>query len=145
MEKNHRYTVIQYKNDIDIQTIIVDFEKNIDSAQPLIYRRMIRFKQAEKENRPGKGYLIYENMRYGFRMQYPSHWVEYETNKQDKNFVTVIEFRTTIENKSPFVTLFINTLSNDRILLREFVDEEIDELKNDSRGYIQEEFTDTVV
>jgi hypothetical protein len=31
------------------------------------------------------------------------------------------------------------------ILLREFVDEEIDELKNDSRGYIQEEFTDTVV
>jgi hypothetical protein len=68
---------------------------------------MIRFKQAEKENRPRKGFLIYENMRYGFRMQYPSHWIEYETNKQDKNFVTVLEFRTTIENKFPFVTLFI--------------------------------------
>jgi hypothetical protein len=59
-KKNHRYTVIQHKNDIDIQTIIVDFEKNIDSAQPLIHRlrRMIRFKQTEKENRPREGFLV---------------------------------------------------------------------------------------
>ena len=26
-KKNHRYTVIQYKNDIDTQTIVIDLEK----------------------------------------------------------------------------------------------------------------------
>jgi hypothetical protein len=64
---------------------------------------MIRFKQAEKENPLKEGFLVYENMTYGIRMQYPSHWIEYETNEQEKDFVSVIEFRTTIENKSPLL------------------------------------------
>jgi hypothetical protein len=144
-KKNHRYTVIQYKNEIDTQTVVIDFEKNIDSAQPLIYRRMLRFKQADKGNRLKEGFLVYENITYGIRLEYPSNWIEYQTNEQEKDYITVIEFRTTIENKSPFVTVFLNVLSKDEMSLREFVDMEIDELKNDSRGFIQEEFINTVV
>src|SRR5437867_12628420 len=30
-KKNHLYTVIQYKNGIENQTIVVDFDRNIDS------------------------------------------------------------------------------------------------------------------
>jgi hypothetical protein len=144
-KKNHRYTVIQYKNDIDTQTIVIDFEKNIDSAQPIIYKRMKRFKQASEENHPKEGFLVYENLTHGIRMRYPSHWIEFDTNEREKDFFSVIQFRTTIENKSPFVTLFINTLSNDDMSLREFVDKEMDELKNDFQDYIQEELTNTVV
>jgi hypothetical protein len=144
-KKNHRYTVIHYQNDVDTQTVVIDFEKNIDSAQPIIYKRMKRFKQVDEENRPKKGFLVYENLKHGVRMEYPSHWIEYDTNEREKDFISIIEFRTTIENKSPFVTLFVNTLSNDGMTLREFVDKEMGELKNDFRDYIQEEFTNTVV
>jgi hypothetical protein len=144
-KKNHRYTVIEYQNDTDTQTIVIDFEKNIDSAQPIIYKCMKRFKQVDEGNRPKEGFLVYENLTHGVRMEYPSHWIEYDTNEREKDFISIIQFRTTIENKSPFVTLFVNTLSNDSMSLREFVDKEIDELKNDFREYIQEEFTNTVI
>jgi hypothetical protein len=36
-KKNHRYTVIQYKDGIDTPSIIIDFGEYIDEAQPLIY------------------------------------------------------------------------------------------------------------
>lgn len=144
-KKNHRYTVIQYQNDIDTQTIVIDFEKNIDSAQPIIYKRMKRFKQVNEENRPREGLLVYENLTHGVRMEYPSDWIEYDTNEREKDFISVTQFRPTIENKSPFVTLFINKLSNGDMSLREFVEKEIGELKKDFRDYIQEEFANTVV
>jgi hypothetical protein len=144
-KKNHLYTVIQYKNGIDNQTIVVDFDRNIDSVQPLIYRRMIRFKQMLKENRPREGFLVYENTLHRIRIEYPSNWIEDETNEENGDFITVTEFRTTIENKSPFVTLFINKLPKDDISLREFVDKEMDELRKDSRNFSTTEFTSTVL
>ena len=40
-KKRHLYTVIQYKDELDDQTIVIDFENNIDEAQSLIYRKML--------------------------------------------------------------------------------------------------------
>jgi hypothetical protein len=45
VEKKHLYTVIQYKDELDNQTIVVDFEGYIDEAQPLIYHKMMDFKR----------------------------------------------------------------------------------------------------
>ena len=40
-KKRHLYTVIQYKDELDDQTIVIDFDNNIDEAQSLIYRKML--------------------------------------------------------------------------------------------------------
>ncbi|HSA74238.1 MAG TPA: hypothetical protein VLD84_09825 [Nitrososphaeraceae archaeon] len=41
-KKNHIYTVIQYRDEIDDHTIIVDFDEYLESAQPLIYENMLK-------------------------------------------------------------------------------------------------------
>lgn len=43
-KKKHLYTVIQYKDELDNQTIVVDFEEYIDEAQPLIYHKMLKYR-----------------------------------------------------------------------------------------------------
>jgi Neuraminidase (sialidase) len=43
-KKNHIYTVLQYKDEADAQTIILDFKRDIDKLQPFIYRKMLEFK-----------------------------------------------------------------------------------------------------
>jgi hypothetical protein len=69
-KKNHRYTVIQYNDKVGSRAIIVDFGNQIDSAQPLIYRRMISF-QKSGVNQLRRGYLVYENTKYGIGIEYP--------------------------------------------------------------------------
>lgn len=44
-KKKHLYTVIQYKDELDVHTIVIDFEGYIDEAQPLIYRKMLEFRK----------------------------------------------------------------------------------------------------
>jgi hypothetical protein len=44
-KKNHSYTVTQCHDEIVEHTIIVDFDEYLDSAQPLIYRRMLEFRK----------------------------------------------------------------------------------------------------
>lgn len=39
-KKKHIYTVIQYVDEIGEKTIVLDFGKQVDKAQPLIYRKM---------------------------------------------------------------------------------------------------------
>jgi hypothetical protein len=46
-KKNHIYTIIQYRDEIDDHTIAVDFDGYIDEAQPLIYRKMIEFQKTQ--------------------------------------------------------------------------------------------------
>lgn len=42
-KKKHVYTVIQYKDALgEVQSMVFDFEKEIDKAQPLIYQRMLQ-------------------------------------------------------------------------------------------------------
>jgi hypothetical protein len=43
-KKNHIYTVIRFSDDSDDQMIIVDFDQNLDSAQSVIYNRMLEFR-----------------------------------------------------------------------------------------------------
>ena len=43
-KKNHIYTIIRFSDDSDDQMIIVDFDKNLDSAQSVIYNRMLKFR-----------------------------------------------------------------------------------------------------
>jgi hypothetical protein len=44
-KKNHIYTVLQYKDEIGEQTIILDFGKFIEKLQPFIYRKMLEFRR----------------------------------------------------------------------------------------------------
>jgi hypothetical protein len=43
-KKNHVYTIIWFSDDSNDQMIIVDFDKNLDSAQSVIYNRMLEFR-----------------------------------------------------------------------------------------------------
>jgi hypothetical protein len=43
-KKNHIYTIIRFNDNSDDQMIIVDFEQNLDSAQSVIYNRMLEFR-----------------------------------------------------------------------------------------------------
>lgn len=44
-KKNHIFTVIQYRDEMDDHTIVVDFDEYIDEAQPLIYRKMLEWRK----------------------------------------------------------------------------------------------------
>jgi hypothetical protein len=40
-KKKYLYTIMEYDEGIDKQTIILDFHRNVDKVQPLIYRKML--------------------------------------------------------------------------------------------------------
>lgn len=44
-KKKHLYTVIHYKDELDSQTLVIDFDEYIDEAQPLIYHKMLEFRK----------------------------------------------------------------------------------------------------
>jgi hypothetical protein len=137
-KKNHIYTVIQYKDQVDQRTIILDFDENVEHVQRWIYRRMISFRQSPSLIYAEKGFLIYENEQYGFRMKYPDTWIEDELNEKTEEYVTLVEFRKVIENKAPFVTVYVNNLGSKYKSLGDFVDEQIQNIKNDSTTAIVE-------
>ena len=47
-KKNHIYTIIRFKDYFDDQMIVLDFDENIDTAQSVIYRRMLEFRNTKK-------------------------------------------------------------------------------------------------
>lgn len=47
-KKNHIYTIIRFRDYLDDQMIVLDFDENIDSAQSVIYRRMLEFRNTKK-------------------------------------------------------------------------------------------------
>jgi len=46
-KKRHIYTVIQYKDKIEDQKIVLDFEEYVDSAQQFIYNKMIEARKRD--------------------------------------------------------------------------------------------------
>jgi hypothetical protein len=40
-KKNHIYTIIEYDDGTDVQRIVIDFYKNVNYAQALIYKKML--------------------------------------------------------------------------------------------------------
>jgi hypothetical protein len=47
-KKNHIYTIIRFRDYFDDQMIVLDFDENIDSAQSVIYKRMLEFRSGKK-------------------------------------------------------------------------------------------------
>jgi len=47
-KKNHIYTIIRFRDYFDDQMIVLDFDENISSAQSVIYKRMLEFRNAKK-------------------------------------------------------------------------------------------------
>ncbi|HEY7226960.1 MAG TPA: hypothetical protein VH481_02420 [Nitrososphaeraceae archaeon] len=47
-KNRHIYTVIHYKDELDEQKIVLDFEDNIDKCQPYIYNKMVEAKKGEE-------------------------------------------------------------------------------------------------
>ena len=47
-KKSHIYTIIRFRDYFDDQMIVLDFDENIDSAQSVIYRRMLEFRDTKK-------------------------------------------------------------------------------------------------
>jgi hypothetical protein len=41
LEKKKIYTVIDYNDGIDAQSLVLDFEKHLEKKQPIIYQKMI--------------------------------------------------------------------------------------------------------
>ena len=76
---------------------------------------MIRLKQSPKPIQQVKGFLLYENMKYGIRMEYPSHWIEDEIDQKNEDYISVVQFRKVLGHKPPFVTIYINMLLNPNI------------------------------
>jgi hypothetical protein len=123
-KKKHRYTVLQYKDGVENRAIVLDFRNNIDSAQPLIYGRMLNFRKVGNKQLSGD-FFTYENNKYGFRIQYPFHWVKDELWEKSEDYDTLVEFRETLEAKPPFVTIYGDTHLNPNISLKEYIDKEV--------------------
>ena len=51
-KKKKVYTVIEYNDGIDTQSIVLDFEKHLEKKQPIIYQKMIAARTRRDEN-PG--------------------------------------------------------------------------------------------
>lgn len=47
-KKDHIYTIIRFRDYFDDQMIVLDFDQNIDSAQSVIYKRMLEFRNSKK-------------------------------------------------------------------------------------------------
>lgn len=129
-KKKHLYTIIQYKDSVDEKIVVLDFDDNVDAMQPFIYRRMMRHRRSPTL-RGENNYLVYENRDYGFRITYPESWYEDELNQDNDGYMTVVEFRRFIENKSPFVTIYVNAIHEKNISAEHYINEGIKELEND--------------
>lgn len=47
-KKDHIYTIIRFRDYFDDQMIVLDFDQNINSAQSVIYKRMLEFRNSKK-------------------------------------------------------------------------------------------------
>jgi len=136
-KKNHLYTVIQYTESNNERTIIIDFEDIVELMQPFIYRRMARFKRSTSLI-SDNGFLSYENYDHGFRIKYPDSWYEDEINHKSDDYITVVEFRKAIEDKAPFVTIYINELNEKDNSAEKYISEGISQLESDDSATILE-------
>ena len=44
-KKKYLYTIVEYDDGIDKQTILLDFHRDVDKVQALIYRKMLDFRK----------------------------------------------------------------------------------------------------
>jgi hypothetical protein len=134
-KKNHVYTVIQYKGDVSEKIVILDFDDNLH-IQGWIYRRT-RLSQKTSVLTLSEGEFInYENDQYGFRIKYPKIWIGDELEQKTQDNTKVVEFRTFIENKAPFVTVYVTNLKSRNLSFKSLVNKEFGEVKDDQNMLI---------
>ena len=46
-KKNHIYTIVEYDDGLDVQKIVIDFERNVNYAQALIYKKMLEYRKSK--------------------------------------------------------------------------------------------------
>lgn len=46
-KKDYIYTIVEYDNGMDVQKIVLDFHKNLNYAQALIYKKMLECRKAK--------------------------------------------------------------------------------------------------
>src|SRR4029078_12251748 len=129
-KKKHLYTVIQYTDSKIERIVILDFDDIVELMQPFIYRRMVRFKRTTRlisEN----NLLSYENYDHGFKISYPDSWYEDEINHKYEDYMTVVEFRKQIEDKPPFVTVYVNEIREKDLPAEKYIIECISQIEND--------------
>jgi hypothetical protein len=137
-KKKHLYTIIQYTDRSNERMIVIDFDDIVDIMQPFIYRRMIRFRRTTSLNSENN-YLRYENSDYGFTIKYPESWYEDEFDQKNEGYTKVVEFRKTIEDRSPFVTIYMEQLSSKDKSAVNYISDGIKEIKNDASVSILEQ------
>ncbi len=75
--------------------------------------------------------LKYENTDYGFSIKYPDHWYEDELNQKEDGYIKVVELRKFIDDKHPFVTIYIEQLESKNESALDYIKKGIKELEND--------------
>lgn len=140
-KKNHIYTVIEFKDAVGDKAIILDFGELVDDLQGWIYRRMRSISRSSSKTYREGDSMTYENDRYGFKMKYPLKWIIDEFYQKSQDYDTIVEFRSLLESKPPFVTLYINDIDSKHTSFQDFVDKEIEDRKNDSKMSIIESST----
>jgi PsbP-like protein/Short C-terminal domain len=140
-KKNHIYTVIEFKDAVGDKAIILDFGKLVDDLQGWIYRRMLSISRSSSKTYREGDSMTYENHRYGFKMKYPLKWIIDEFYHKSQDYDIIVEFRSLLESKSPFVTLYINDIDSKHTSFQDFVNKEIEDRKNDSKMSIIESST----
>lgn len=141
-KKNHVYTLIQYKDDVSEKIVILDFDDNLD-IQGWIYRRTPASGKTSILTLSEGEFINYENQQYGFRIKYPKIWISDELEQKTQDYTKLVEFRMFIENKAPFVTVYITDLKSRNLSFKDFANKEFEEIRNDENMLI-EEFSDPV-
>jgi len=137
-KKNHIYSVIEFKDQNGLKAIILDFDDRVTDIQGWIYRMMLSCSRTTSKTYHTNGSINYENQKYGFSIKYPKSWIKDELDQREQDYATVVEFRLSIENSPPFVTVYINDVEPKHNSFQSFVDDEKKEVQHDPKSSIIE-------
>jgi hypothetical protein len=136
-KKNHIYTVIKYKEDSAEKAIILDFRDNVEIVQGWIFRRLLNSRTSSKVT-TGQEFMIYENYQHGFTISYPRTWVDDELQQKRENYTEIVKIRKFVENKSPFVTVYVTDIQSSNLDSQALVNREMETVRNDANMSVVE-------
>gem|GEM_PF-1424973 len=141
---NHIYTVIQFRDQDGDKAIVLDFGDKVTDIQGWLYRTMLSCSRTISSTHSNNRSMVYENRKYGFSIRYPKSWIKDEIDHREQDYITLVEFRLSIEDKPPFVTLYLTELGSRYDSFESFFDHEKKEVQDDPK-YSIIEISDVVV
>ena len=141
---NHIYTVIQFRDQDGDKAIVLDFGDKVTDIQGWLYRTMLSCSRTISSTHSNNRSMVYENRKYGFSIRYPKSWIKDEIDHGEQDYITLVEFRLSIEDKPPFVTLYLTELGSRYDSFESFFDHEKKEVQDDPK-YSIIEISDVVV